>query len=260
MLFLDFTSAFNTIIPQTLVNKLSTLGLAPSLYNWVLDFLTNRPQSVRINNTISSTIFLNTGSPQGCVLSPLLYTLFTHDYRAHCDSNLIVKFADDTAVVGLITNGHESTYRQEVDRLGMWCRENNLTLNNSKTKEVIVDFHKNSSAAPPLHINGTAVEVVPSINYLGVHLSNTLTWHENTMSLVKKAHQRLYFLRKLKGAGLNSNILSSSSECTDLLHRSLVLKLHRGREEGTAEGSKFCTKDHRMQLSTPLEHLHQPLH
>lgn len=86
LLSLYFSSAFNTIIPQTLVNKLSALGLAPSLCNWVLDFLTNRPQAVRINNTISSTIILNTGSPQGCVLSPLLYTLY--DCRAHCDSNL----------------------------------------------------------------------------------------------------------------------------------------------------------------------------
>ena len=123
-------------------------------------------QSVRINNTISSTIILNTGSPQGCVLSPLLYILLTHDCRAHCDSNLIVKFTDNTAVVGLITNRDKSAYRQEVDILGLWCRENNLTLNNNKTKEMIVNFGKNSTATPPpLHINGTAVEVVPSIKY-----------------------------------------------------------------------------------------------
>ena len=162
LLFLDFTSAFNIMILQTVVNKLSTLGLAPSLCKWVLDFLTNRPQSVRINNTISSTIILNTGIPQGCVLSPLIYTLLTHDCRAHCDSNLIEKFTDDTTVMGLVTSGDEC--RQEVDGLGLWCRENNLTLNGNETKEMIVDFRKNSTATPPpLHINGTAVEVVSSI-------------------------------------------------------------------------------------------------
>ena len=107
----------------------------------------------------------------------------------------------------------QHTGRQEVDRLGLWCRENNPTLNNNKTKEMIVNFWRNSPATtpPPPHINGTAVEVVPSIKYLGVHLSNTLTWHENSMSFVKKAHHflHLYFLRKFTGAGLNSNILSS---------------------------------------------------
>ena len=71
--------------------------------------------------------------------------------------------------------------------MGLWCRENNLTLNNSKTKEMIVDIRKTSAATPPpVHINGTAVEVVPSIKYLGVHHSNTLTWCENTMSLVER--------------------------------------------------------------------------
>ena len=76
-----------------------------------------------------------------------------------------MKFADDTAVVGLITNGNVSAYRQELDGLGLWCRENNLTLNNNKTKEMIVDFGKNSTATPPpLHINGTAVEVVSELS------------------------------------------------------------------------------------------------
>ncbi|KAK2920678.1 hypothetical protein Q8A73_000163 [Channa argus] len=74
MLFIDFSSAFNTIIPQHLTEKLSILGLNTSLCNWILDFLTGRPQSVRIGNNISSTTTLSTGAPQGCVLSPLLFT------------------------------------------------------------------------------------------------------------------------------------------------------------------------------------------
>lgn len=175
--------------------------------------MTSRPQSVWINKIISSSITLNTGSPQGCVLSSLLYKLFTHDCRAPYDSNLIVKFADDTAVVGLITNEDEMAYRQEVEGLGLWCKENNLILNINKTKEMIVDFRKSGTVPPPLYIDGVAVEMVPSLKYLGVHLSNTLTWRYNTCSIIKKAHQCLYFLRKLKRAGLNSNILSSFYRC-----------------------------------------------
>ncbi|KAI4889412.1 hypothetical protein NFI96_034099 [Prochilodus magdalenae] len=101
MLFVDFTSAFNTMIPQTLTDKLSSLGLRSALCNWVLDFLTNRPQSVRIHNLYSSTTILSTGSPQGCVLSPLLFTLLTYDCSPIHPGCHIVKFADDTAVMSL---------------------------------------------------------------------------------------------------------------------------------------------------------------
>ncbi len=78
MLFVGYSSAFNTIVPATLVEKLQTLGLNRSLCNWILDFLTGRRHVVRMCNNTSSPLTLNTGAPQGCVLSPLLYSLYTH--------------------------------------------------------------------------------------------------------------------------------------------------------------------------------------
>ncbi len=96
MLFIDWSSAFNTIIPQQLILKLNLLGLNTSLCNWILDFLTARPQSVRVGRNTSSTTTLSTGAPQGCVLSPLLFTLLTHNCTAKSSSNHIIKLADDT--------------------------------------------------------------------------------------------------------------------------------------------------------------------
>ena len=63
---------------------------------------------VKVGNNISTSLTLNTGAPQGCVLSPFLYSLFTHDCVAMHASNSIIKFADDTTVVGLITNNDEN--------------------------------------------------------------------------------------------------------------------------------------------------------
>ncbi len=80
MLFVDYSSAFNTIVTATLVAKLQTLGLNRSLCSWILDFLTGRSQVVRMGNNTSSPLSLNTGAPQGCVLSPLLYSLYTRLY------------------------------------------------------------------------------------------------------------------------------------------------------------------------------------
>jgi hypothetical protein len=94
-----------------------------------------RPQVVKEGNNTSTSLILNTGAPQGCVLSPLLYTLFTHDCVVTHTSTSIIKFADDTTVVGMITNNDETAYKEEVRALGVWCQENNLSLNVNKKKE-----------------------------------------------------------------------------------------------------------------------------
>ncbi len=101
----------------THINKLNLLGLNNSHCNWILDFLTGRPQSVRVGHYTLSTTTLSTGAPQGCVLNPLLFTLLTHDCTAKFSSNHIIKFADDTTVVGLISNNDETHYREEVAQL-----------------------------------------------------------------------------------------------------------------------------------------------
>ncbi|KAK3532864.1 hypothetical protein QTP70_000782 [Hemibagrus guttatus] len=208
MLFIDFSSAFNTIIPQHLIEKLSLLGLNTSLCNWILDFLTGRPQSVRIGNSFSSNTTLSTGAPQGCVLSPMLFTLLTHDCAAMHSLNHIVKYADDTTVVGLISKNDESVYREEVQRLTAWCKANSLSLNVDKTKEMVVDFRRAQSDHSPLFINGSPVEIVKSTKFLGVHLVENFTWSLNTTSITKKGQQCLYFLRRLRKAHLLPHILT----------------------------------------------------
>ena len=153
MLFIDYSSAFNSIVPTKLITKLRTLGLNTSLCNWILDFLTGHPQVVKVSNNTSATLILNTGAPQGCVLSPLLYSLFTHNCVAKHDTNTIIKFAYNTTVVGLITNNDETAYREDVRDLTVWCQDNNLSLNVSKTKELIVDYRKRWAEQAPIKID-----------------------------------------------------------------------------------------------------------
>jgi hypothetical protein len=98
------------------------------------------------NNT--SSLNLNTGAPQGCMLNPLLYS---HNCVAKHPSNSILKFADDTTVVGLITNNDETADREEVRARSVV--PGNLSLN--KTKELIVDFRKQQREHAPLHIFGS---------------------------------------------------------------------------------------------------------
>ena len=208
ILFLDFSSAFNTIIPQRLYDKLlNNLHIDQSMCNWLLDFLLDRAQVVRVGGLVSDKLILNTGAPQGCVLSPLLFTLFTDDCRSNSESVIIAKFSDDTTMSGLISNDDEDLYRQGVDMMVSWCQRNNLILNVSKTKEIIVDYRVNKTTVQPLQIDNQDVEQVQSFKFLGSTISNDLTWSNHALLCRKKAQQRLYFLRQLKKFRVNQSIL-----------------------------------------------------
>ncbi|XP_070182906.1 uncharacterized protein [Littorina saxatilis] len=142
------------------------------------------PQRVRINDIFSESLTLNTKTPQGCVLSPLLFTLFTNDCVSTNPSVMVLKFSDDTTVEGLIKDSDELAYRSEVDRLVAWCSDNNLELNVSKTKELIVDFRRKKIPITSLTINGEVVEQVESFKFLGTTITSSLSWETNTVGIV----------------------------------------------------------------------------
>ncbi len=150
ILFVDFSSTFNIIIPDTLQNKLTQLSVPTSICQWITSFLTDRQQLVRLGKVSSSTRTISTGAPQGCVLSPLLFSLYTNDCTSKDPSVKLLKFADDTTLIGLIQDGDESAYRQEVKELAVWCSLNNLELNTLKIMEMIVDFRRMKPPCSPL--------------------------------------------------------------------------------------------------------------
>ncbi len=146
--------------------------------------------------------------------SKFLYSLYTHDCTATQCSNVIVKFVDDTTVIGQITDNDETAYREEVSTLTKWCQENHLSLNIDKTKELVVDYRRQSREHTHITIDKTPVERVSSFKFLCVHITEDLTWSAHTDAVLKKAHQRLFFLRRLRKFGTSSSILRSSYSCT----------------------------------------------
>ena len=90
--------------------------------SWIVDYLMGRPQYVRLQNCVS-------GAPQGTVLSPFLFTLFTLDFSYWTESCHLKKFSDDSAIVGCIEKGDDSEYRTVVDNFVTWTELNHLQLN-----------------------------------------------------------------------------------------------------------------------------------
>ncbi|KAL6108111.1 uncharacterized protein ACO6RY_18720 [Pungitius sinensis] len=118
----DFSSGFNTIIQSLLQDKLSQLHMPDFTCKWITDFLSDRKQHVKLGKHISASQSISTGS-QGCVLSPLLFSLYTNNCTSSHQSVKLLNFADDTTLIGLISGGDESAYRWESDHLVMWCSQ-----------------------------------------------------------------------------------------------------------------------------------------
>ena len=103
MLFADFSSAFNTMQPHILTRKLiSNFSLQHDLVPWIADFLTDRCQQVFVNMLSSVQAVAYTGSLQGCVLSLLLYILYTDDCQSNRENSYLIKFTDDSALLSLL--------------------------------------------------------------------------------------------------------------------------------------------------------------
>ena len=209
VLYADFSSAFNTIVPQFLIEKLHhVMKVNPYLSLWIGNFMSNRSQRVRLGEVVSDSRTLNVGAPQGCVLSPILFTLLTSDSPVNPSCHT-VKYADDTCVVGLISNNEETAYRKSVDKFVEWCQQISLILNTRKTKEMIFDFRKvGKREHEKIFIGGDAIEQVSEYKYLGTVIDDKLSWDENTKKLQSKGNQRLYFLRKLRSFNVRSQTLA----------------------------------------------------
>jgi len=210
ILFIDFSSAFNTIQPHLMALKLLALNVNPKLIRWIVSFLVNRTQEVRFNNAISDVKATSTGAPQGTVLSPILFTLYTNDCTGP-EHTPFIKYSDDTALLDL--SNSDVVYNEQVSYFTQWCKDNFLNLNVKKTKEMVIDFRKKSLKTPDLLIDDAKVERVHEYKYLGTTLDDKLSFDTNTHIINKKCQTRLYFLQKLRSLHVNNSILCSFYRC-----------------------------------------------
>ena len=172
----------------------------------VHSFLSNRSQYVNVSGVCSSHMSISTGAPQWCELSPFLYTMYTNSCRSACSNNHYFKYADDTALVGLLSD-EETDNRSDIDHFVSWCVANCFQLNVVKTKELVIDFRSCVHHPTPVNINGQHIEIVHSYKYLDTTIDDKLRWDDNTMNLYKKGQQRLYFLRKHNALQIHINFI-----------------------------------------------------
>ena len=216
VLFLDYSSAFNTIQSDILVSKMVQLELNPYLIHWYACFLTNRVQRVKVNTTLSSALTTNVGAPQGCVSSAVLFTLYTDSCRTEeglsegrtdrLDQH-ILKYSDDTVLISLLDSSSDpGLHQQRANKVVEWSDNNALIINTKKTEEIVFGTPPEICSSP-ITIHSEQINQVCSYTYLGVVIDNLLSWKEQIETVCKKTKQRIYFLRRLRSFGASRRIL-----------------------------------------------------
>ena len=234
--FIDFSSAFNTISPTILIEKLKQTDLHPNLINWIYSYLCNRTQRVISQINTSDWITSSTGSPQGCVLSPILFSIYVDEMGKSETTNSVsfIKYADDTLVLEKLYHHSTSSMQNVMTTLHSWCNERDLILNTTKTKEILFTNTKHNPDPPEITINDTPLERVEAYKYLGTTITNKLKFHRNTELLIKNARKKLFIMRKLRFLGTSDQLALTCYRTfieSGMLHHLTAIYSHLSEKE-----------------------------
>ena len=200
--FLDFSKAFDRIGYNILIEKLLDLGVRRSLIPWIINFLCDRRQRVKIGESFSSWLPVTAGVPQGTRLGPILFLIMINDLRVNSPGTKMWKFVDDVSSSENLTSNSFSVTQSTLDSIDSWATYNCMKLNAKKCKELRVSFLKETPQLPSLTIDGHVVETVQSHKVSGLIIQNNLKWDEQIRSIITKASKRLYGLRVLCRGGI----------------------------------------------------------
>ena len=204
ILLIDFQKAFDHVDHSLVLQKLCDLDVHRCLVRWVASFLTGRQQRIKIGDILSTWSGLHGGVPQGTRLGPLLFLIMVNDLHSALP---MVKYVDDITLYNTGNYGVASEHNSlqlAADHCLSWANENNMNINVTKTKEMVIHFSKNETNLPVLKLNDTMIERVSTTKLLGLNISNDLSWDDHVDSIYKKAARRLYSLVMLKRAGVNA--------------------------------------------------------
>ena len=195
LILLDFSKAFDKVSHEKLLLKMHTFGVRGQTLKWIKSFLDNRTQSVLLNGTSSEAIPVPSGVPQGSVLGPLLFLAYINDLPENVKSKVRL-FADDTAIyMSLTTVNQSATLQNDLNTLEIWEKKWDMEFNPSKC-QVIHVTKKKETIPTKYYLHGTLLESENSAKYLGVDISNNLSWEDHINRITKKANQTLGFLRR----------------------------------------------------------------
>lgn len=196
VIFRDVTKAFDKVWHCGLKYKILQLQLPTTIEKILCDFISDRTASIKVKNFIGPSFNLNTGVPQGSVLSPTLYTIYTNDIE-ESQRDLNISYADDiTQIIGYkgksknMMNLHST---REIERINNFEKTWKIKTNITK----FTPLHLGARITTPLNVNDNPIEFKNIGKCLGLKITNTgyykhITDRCNSASAALKKLNTLY--------------------------------------------------------------------
>ena len=230
ILIWDLSSAFDTLDVELFLTKLTLYGSDQTTSAWFRSFLTNRTQRVRIGAVVSDPLGLVSGVPQGGILSPIVFTLYTADMEFWLKTSKLTNFADDTTTVNKgkckleIKKGLEDDAAVVLD----FMASNGLVANKLKTEFLVLnEKDKTNSPLLQIRVGDVLVDRTESAKLLGMMIEESQDWQEHFKQLQSSLNQRLFIIRRIKRQIPKEKLMS-------VVHSLWVSKLRYGLQ--------LCTK------------------
>ena len=189
--FIDLKKAFDTVPHDGLLNKLFRYGIQDQPLSWFESYLTNRTQSVSIENHLSSAANISSGVPQGSVLRPLLFIIYINDLPLAVGLSSVMLYADDTVIFSAASSIDQLQLNLSLDLnvVSNWLTANGLFLNLKNTEYVVFGTRQRlmrSESHSPLCMEGKEVSQVNFFKYLVVLLDVCLSFNDHINYVMSK--------------------------------------------------------------------------
>ena len=192
--FYDYRKAFDSVPHRPLLNKLKTLDVSGHVLRWVADYLTSRSQCVVVEGDQSGTAEVLSGVPQGSVLGPLLFLIYIDEISSVSlspESSRVI-FADVCIYRPISSCGDFRYVQDDIEVVKEWSIEKFLNLNPSKCKYMLISRKRTPSMPDePLVLGDLPLQRVDAFKYLGVLLSQDMSWSSHVQATCSKAKRFL---------------------------------------------------------------------
>ncbi len=254
-LVLDFSKAFDKVPHQRLLSKLNFYGIRNTTASWIEAWLCHRTQKVVVDGEESPLSQVTSGVPQGTVLGPLMFLLFINDIVDNVSSEIRL-FADDCVLYQEVKSPEDQRrLQQDLDRLIEWTRIWQMEFNPAKCQTLHISRRRNK-LLHEYQMLGHTLQQVSQATYLGVEISDNLSWDAHINKVTGKANRSLGFIKR--------NLYACSKGVKESAYKTLVrphleyassvwdphLKKHINQiEKVQRSGARFVAGDYSWQTS-----------